>query len=185
MYLYAPDGLQKPILHHWVLRVVLKGGKEYVVDFAGAQFGFHESIIPWDKFVSRRLQIVIETKPWGSVKAGCDSWMSVKDATMMAVLWNARVVGEEMDRLLDSWLKSQRLKFAAIVKLGDPDYNTKSKELLKVLSDGMAEFVRDGAKTDDLVVSVETKMRGYGTTIYFTKGNGRKLEIERPDKLMV
>ncbi|KAL8635448.1 MAG: hypothetical protein Q9228_007059 [Teloschistes exilis] len=40
---------------HEVFRVVLKTGEMYALDFSGAQYGYHDPVLPWDTYVQSRL----------------------------------------------------------------------------------------------------------------------------------
>ena len=54
-----PEDETKPLLDHWVLCIHLKGGKKYAVDIAGAQFGYHNSVLLWEQFVKERVDGMI------------------------------------------------------------------------------------------------------------------------------
>lgn len=179
---YLPDGssidLRKPIVSHLILRVSLKGGNDYAVDISGAQYGFHEPILPWTEYASQRIQRIRVTHPLGKQKSVIDDWRHFGDAGTMAALQNGKAVGDEMDKVLDGWLRSEDAKLAVIMRLGTQAYEAKSSQVLEALDDGMAKFVKAGASNGDLIVATEDT--GYGI-IYLVKGDGSK---ERVDVLL-
>ena len=176
---YLPDGssidLGKPIMSHLILRVSLKGGKDYAVDLSGAQFGFHEPILPWTEYETQRIQKIQVVQPPGKQKSVIDNWRGFDDAGTMAALRNGKAIGDEMDEILDGWLRSEDAKLSAIMTLVTQAYETKSSQILQALEDGMAKFVGAGASNKDLIVATEDT--GYGM-IYLVKGNGSKERID-------
>ncbi|KAL8633169.1 hypothetical protein Q9189_001069 [Teloschistes chrysophthalmus] len=40
---------------HEIFRVVLKTGEMYALDFSGAQYGYHDPVLPWDTYLQSRL----------------------------------------------------------------------------------------------------------------------------------
>ena len=148
-----PIDLRKPIMSHLILRISFKSGKDYAVDISGAQFGFHEPVLPWAEYESQRVHKIKATYPLGHQKQVLDNMM-FPNASMMASFQNGKAVGDEMDKVLDGWLRLENIKLAAIMKLGPQAYEAKSGQVLEVLSESMAKFVKAGASNKKVVLAI-------------------------------
>lgn len=176
-YLHLAGSKYAPELGHWVLRVVLKGGKSYAVDIAGAQFGYHQPVSPWESFYSERVQRIDEVRPFGHINKD-DGWEDAGEPALVASYMNGYAGEHDLDRIIDGWLERMDSRLAAILKLKPAAYEAQSSEMLKVLDDGLAEFVQAG-KGNALVVAIETKEGRFGEMhliATFKKGDGSKEE---------
>ncbi|KAL8790167.1 MAG: hypothetical protein Q9195_006494 [Heterodermia aff. obscurata] len=61
--------LRKDEIHHTILRLTLTNQEQYAVDLTGAQYGHHEECLPWQDYVSARVERIIEVQPFGATKA--------------------------------------------------------------------------------------------------------------------
>ena len=50
---------------HTVLKMTMENGEKYAVDFAGEQYGWRESIMPWVLYSSSRILEITEVGPLG------------------------------------------------------------------------------------------------------------------------
>lgn len=53
---------------HHVVKITLKNGAQYALDMTGAQYGWSESIMPWDTYKATRIQSITKTSPFGNAK---------------------------------------------------------------------------------------------------------------------
>jgi len=54
---------------HQVLRFTPRnGGGDYIIDLAGAQHGYFEPVIPYDKYVQSRVSLVVDRRHFGACK---------------------------------------------------------------------------------------------------------------------
>ena len=149
---HAWGNMGRPCLDYLVLRVVLKCGQVYAVDLTGAQFGWPDVVVPWEKYRSQHIRSVTQvfefennTSPLhsGCVEANF-SWT------------NAMAVGKEVKRVLEEWLATHETSLAKILKLKQEAYLEKIEALKKALSDGTAEYIKTAIKTKDLFVRVKS-----------------------------
>ena len=55
-YFVDQDRNQDPTEYpHEVIRVTVRNGEVFALDFAGAQFGYHEPVLPWQMYLQSRL----------------------------------------------------------------------------------------------------------------------------------
>ena len=76
---------------HTVMIMTMKNGEQYAVDFSGAQYGWHETIMPWALYSSSRIEEVMYVEPLGYTR---DSYkmhlISIKDQN----LWEYQILEE-------------------------------------------------------------------------------------------
>jgi hypothetical protein len=172
-----PGKVEKPILYHSVLKVTLNSGKEYVVDVAGAQFGWHSPVLPWQKVLKERVEKVRSTHAFGNMKQQTDNWIMIPNPHQMAAFCNAQAGGDQVDKLIGGWLKAEGITMTAIMKLNPDEYKTMTAEMLKVVSAGLATFIH--SKPREIVCGVKAEKDDFVTVITLTKGDGSVQKIDR------
>ena len=60
---WGKDGTE--VAPHQLLGVTLSNGEKYALDMTGAQFGYDESVVPWQLYSTSRVENVILTKTFG------------------------------------------------------------------------------------------------------------------------
>ena len=53
---------------HTVIRITMKNGERYALDTAGAQYGWHESVTPWQLYETSRVRAIRDVLPFGTTK---------------------------------------------------------------------------------------------------------------------
>ncbi len=48
---------------HSILQITLKNFESFAIDITGVQYGYHDSVIPWDIYRKSRIQEVREVRP--------------------------------------------------------------------------------------------------------------------------
>lgn len=173
----CPGRVVAPILHHNILRVVLKTGKTYAVDVAGAQFGFHDPVLPWEDFDSERLATTTKVQDFGTMASTLAKWTSLGDPVLMTNMYNANTIGHAQDEALSRWLTSKDTKLTSVLRLKPGDYALERSILLETLSKETFNFVRSGVKTKELFVACETKFGKGMMRFTLTRGDGSELEM--------
>lgn len=50
---------------HQLLRVTLSNGEKYAFDITGAQYGYHESVVPWHQYIDSQVKEIVGTDTFG------------------------------------------------------------------------------------------------------------------------
>ncbi len=53
---------------HNIIRVTLKNGESYALDIAGAQYGWHEPVTPWQLYNTSRVREIKDVAPFGGTR---------------------------------------------------------------------------------------------------------------------
>lgn len=56
----VPFNLSPKRIRHHILKVTLRSKEIYVIDIAGAQFGYPGPVIPWERYEERRVLSIID-----------------------------------------------------------------------------------------------------------------------------
>ena len=107
--MYASEGLST-IDHtdypHTLVRVTLKNGESYAVDMAGAQYGWHEPVTPWQLYENSRVRKMYQVVSFGGTRVYCkeraDS-MGGEQKRAHAIKDN---FGEKVDEALAWWQRA-------------------------------------------------------------------------------
>ena len=59
---------QKDGWRHRIFRVTLTSQEQYAVDLTGAQYGYHEECLPWEDYVTARVDRIIEINHFGATE---------------------------------------------------------------------------------------------------------------------
>lgn len=119
--------------NHIITRVTLKSGECYALDFTGAQYGYHEPVIPWDLYVDTRVECLTRTQHFGC-KEGI--LLSDQDCAERSDLGDVRKLDRVFTMLLnealDVWQK-QNLSFSALLKLPEDTFQQRQSEFIRFL----------------------------------------------------
>lgn len=96
---YTGEGLPKTDNTDWahtVIRITTKSEETYAVDMTGAQYGWRESVIPWQQYNNSRMRMIKEVGAFGNTRIYCKT--------------RAKKMGERHE-----WIHSIRERFAQLV----------------------------------------------------------------------
>jgi hypothetical protein len=146
---------------HAVLRVTTKGGKEYCVDLAGAQFGVHDPVSAWDNYASRHVRLVASEKSFGTARKALINPRSDKmmflaaEPATEAILGNQRMAIDDMEARFSIWLAKNDVSVAKMMKMKKEEHEQLLVNMSEILVGGMQTFVNRASKTKNYVVAME------------------------------
>lgn len=131
----APDAQSVVIL------ATLKNGQRYAIDLAGAQFGWHDFLVPWDQFVAERVKSVAQPyvllDKFPTIYPDQKKKMLVRRNEKLGASRFERMQMEEeavnelvkvMNPSIQVWLGKERLQMVDFLKL-DESYEMQLAEL--------------------------------------------------------
>lgn len=139
-----PDGRpHNNMFHqHALLRVTLKSGEVYCVDATAAQFGWEETVVPWDQFLSTRCLAIRDTQPFGTAfKNSIRSAKRDHASMLFGSPGHALAVGVLM------WSKMEGIDFNTMLKLPNARFEESRRRMNEVATNEMSRFV-DQLKQD-------------------------------------
>ncbi|KAI0817799.1 hypothetical protein GGR55DRAFT_685317 [Xylaria sp. FL0064] len=126
---------------HTVLRATLKSGEQMVVDICGAQFGWRETIAPWEVWTSYRSAGKTTVRPFGSTKKDMEKTFTaqfVRDSD-----YRRGLLAQKMQRGIQSENRGG-LSVAELYKLDDATFASCKLAILsaaeRALDDGVREL---------------------------------------------
>ncbi|KAL9028106.1 MAG: hypothetical protein Q9196_003479 [Gyalolechia fulgens] len=132
---------------HEVLTVTLKDGSVYVVDLAGAQYGYHEPVMPLKTYADSRARAVRLDKcqPLGNQRQIIVNECSEKGWTGLI-----RSVNEELyhrfNALITLWQKSH-MPLPAMLRLHEKDFLKRQKSFLSSVEANFREYKRSAEES--------------------------------------
>lgn len=128
-----------PAAIHNAFKIQLKYGKEeYALDLAGAQFGAHCTVMPWEAFCATQVKQLHAILPLGTTRK------TFEDGFDMMVIFGAREVGiavhsvnafvsQTLQRSVETWQKEKGLKIRDALILSSKQWEEQEKEILEEL----------------------------------------------------
>lgn len=124
---------------HSFLRVTTKTGEMYALDMTGAQFGWTESVLPWNIFASTRISVIDEIEAFGFSKP------YLKEKCLS--LGEARTYIHAMDKTFEDaftgcicgWQKAN-VALPALLQLPQERFDEQQQALLEHMDHAMQTF---------------------------------------------
>ena len=133
---------------HSVIRITLKNGDKYILDLTGAQYGWQETVTPYNIYQQAKVRQIKKVLPFGYTRQSCQ-----EEAENMAgkEKWHHDVdVGFEIELndVIESWQQGN-MSLSALLRLPDDQFEKQQAGLLETLEvrmRGYKEFMtRSGA----------------------------------------
>jgi hypothetical protein len=161
---------REPTIHQ-VFRVRLKATKEYfVIDLTNAQFGFFDTVIPWEKYLSERVSGVRAINSLGTydwVKWEGLALESIRDLDLKTF------TALRLEQLFESWQSENDLTTAQLIAVSGTNLTDRCAELEKHLSNGLTQSWKQAERFCDLAwelrCETERKKKLYETTEFLKK----------------
>nr|KAK5447463.1 hypothetical protein LTR18_003043 [Exophiala xenobiotica] len=135
---------------HQVFRARLKATKEYfAIDLSNAQFGFFDTVIPWEKYLSERVDGVRAINPLGTydpvkwVGWGLETIRDLDLKTFTAL---------RLEQLLESWQSENDLTTARLIAMSGTPFADKCAELEKHLDNGLTQSWKQAERFCELAM---------------------------------
>ncbi|KAK7905992.1 hypothetical protein LTR67_000717 [Exophiala xenobiotica] len=144
---YRVQAADRPTVHQ-VFRVRLKATQEYfVIDLSNAQFGFFDTVIPWEKYLLDRVSEVRTIDPLGtfdSVALGGRSMKSVRELDLKTF------TAVRLEQLFESWLCDNHLTTTDLIAMKGTPFADNCAELEQHLSNGLNQTWKQTEQFCDL-----------------------------------
>ena len=124
---------------HSVIDITLKDGDRYILDLAGAQYGWQEILTPYTIYYLFKIRMIKQVLPFGGTRQFCKE--RAKNGGWNAE-WNRQVdVGFEtaLNDLLNRW-QQQNMSLTTLLKLPDDQFGRQQARLLDMLEAGMQSY---------------------------------------------
>ena len=122
---------------HSIIRITMKNGHIYALDMAGAQYGWHESIIPWQTYHASRVREIREVLPFGGTRLFCDARANSMIAQGKWVHGINRNFAFNVQEAV-TWWQKKNISTTNLLRLPEPDFTKHQSSLLETV----AEFLR-------------------------------------------
>lgn len=123
--MYPNEGIDGTDYTHTVIRVTTKNGENYVLDMTGEQYGWHETVMPWQLYHASRVREIRDVLPFGGSTL---YWKSKADSPG----WGIRIVEAfvlEMDYALVLWQK-RNISLNDLLRLPEHEFQKKKASFL-------------------------------------------------------
>ncbi len=138
---------REPTIHH-VFRVRLKATKEYfVIDLSNAQFGFFDTVIPWEKYLSERVAVFKTTDPLGTYD--WFKWLGRSVETVREFDLKT-FTALRLEQLFEAWLSENHLTTAQLIAMSGASFADRCAELEKHLFNGLIQTYKQAEQFCDL-----------------------------------
>ena len=126
----GPPEIDSTVCEHSVLRVTIKDGQTYALDLAGAQYGWQESVMTWERYSASRVQKETSSVSFGMTRVG---YGTVATSTGGNYEWMHRVsqaFARTVEEALVSW-QMANISLVDLVRLpAEPEFQQKQSSLL-------------------------------------------------------
>ena len=146
---------------HDVLKVTMKDDTEYVVDIAGAQYGYHYPVCRWELFALGRIRRIDCVNDFGTAYKGLsdprNNFMLVmmKEPARDAIISNQGLATENMETVFDAWIEGKQLTIALLSKMGKKKHDGRMRDMFNTLAVSMQDFVGRASKDKNYVVAIK------------------------------
>lgn len=147
--------------YHTILKVTVKNGEQYALDVAGAQNGWHESVVPWEIYANTRVQCTAWTLQFGQTQ----------DQLHAKLFWDGDLhsycdqvlvkFAKKLRSAADDFQKRQ-VAFKALLNLPEGEYEAKCAVLIDGICHALEAFKVYGEKRGLFQIKV-AKNKGRGT----------------------
>lgn len=124
---------------HTIIRVTMMNGETYALDMAGAQYGWHESVTPWQLYNAARVREIKIVMPFGDTKVLYKVRANDDGKQRQRIQEIIDNFAEVVDDAVVWW---QRKNIALIDLLRLPEHEFKSKRafLLDAIEENMQRY---------------------------------------------
>ena len=142
MRVYASEGLPKidgTDYRHTLVRVKLKNGESYAVDMAGAQYGWHEPVTPWQLYENSRVREIDQVVSFGGTRVFCKKRandMGGQHKWAHAIKEN---FGEEVDEAL-AWWQRANILLSDLLRLPEHAFPKRKASLLACIDEVLQRY---------------------------------------------
>lgn len=131
--------VRKDGMHHTILRVTLLNNEQYAIDLTGAQYGYHQECLPWQTYITTRVEIIVEIQALGAAKQflANNARDYVKNGSMAERLESIDFFfARELELCIKSWTLGHE-SVGSLLAAPQDEYESKKKSLLEMVTKAM------------------------------------------------
>ena len=124
---------------HSVIRITSKNGDKYILDLTGAQYGWQETVTPYDIYQQTKVRLVKKVLPFGFIRQFCKEGAENRGGMEK---WHHDVdVGFEtvLNDVMKSWQQGN-MPLSTLLRLPDDQFERQQAGLLETLEAGMQGY---------------------------------------------
>ena len=141
---------------HTVIRITTGSGGTYALDMAGAQYGWHEAIIPWELYSASRIREIKGVVPFGETRVFCKK--RAKDMGERQE-WIHSIKGcfaQHVDGAV-AWWQRDNISSNELLRLPEDEFQKRKASLLGCISEFMQRYKSFQESKDGFVCQVGPK----------------------------
>lgn len=124
---------------HTIIRVTLKHGESYSVDIAGAQYGWHEPVTPWQLYNTSRVREIKEVAPFGGTRT-CYKTEAINMSEQREWIHSIKEnFAERVDCALARWQRVNILS-TDLLRLPEHEFQKRQTSLLGCVDEFMQRY---------------------------------------------
>lgn len=124
---------------HSVLRITTRTGEKYALDMTGAQFGWKESILPWDLFADTRILSVAGIEAFGYTKPFMEAKCSSLGEAPVYVHYIQKSFRDALNSIIFTWQEANML-LPTLLVLPHEKFEQQQQALIVDVEDEMQRF---------------------------------------------
>ncbi|KAK5454397.1 hypothetical protein LTS15_006397 [Exophiala xenobiotica] len=133
---------------HLIFRAKLtQTGEVFSIDLANGQYGHFDTVIPMEKYLSERVENVLQVNPFGTYDETIGAVNEANSRYFDRVQFNALRV----DSLLQAWLREQNLMSKSLISLSKSPFKDKLAQLHDYASAGLAATAETSIQCGNLL----------------------------------
>ena len=114
---------------HQLLQIKLKSGEVYAFDISAAQHGYHDSVIPWDRYLEARVKTLEKSQRFGQAQSRLfHPPMHEREGWPGAIRSMNRIWCKNFEKYLRK--SEARMPLTKILKLPDSSFSAAQEEFL-------------------------------------------------------
>lgn len=132
---------------HSVLRITTRAGEKYALDMTGTQFGWTESILPWDLFADTRILSFDGIEAFGYTKPFMEAKCSSHGERRAYVHYIHKVFRDALNSIIFTWQEANML-LPTLLVLPYEKFEQQQQALIVNVEDEMQRFRKFAISTD-------------------------------------
>lgn len=124
---------------HTIIRVTMKNGEMYALDMAGAQYGWHEPVTPWQLYNTTRVRDIRNVVPFGGTRAFCKMRANKMNEQRQ---WQHNIkqnFAESVDDAVATWQKGN-VALIDLLHLPEHEFQQRRSSLLDTVDEFMQRY---------------------------------------------
>ena len=112
----------------------MKNGETYALDMAGAQYGWHESVTPWQLYNTSRVRGIKDVLPFGGTRVFCKTRADNMGGQRKWIHTIKENFAESVDNAMAKWQRSN-VSSSDLLRLPEHEFQKEQASLLNAVDD--------------------------------------------------